>query len=65
MDAASHLFFCTVFRVREFLSSGLPILHRLVEQGYYLPVLRVVANLTPLLAQQRKMVMDEQRSVGF
>ena len=37
------------------------MVHKLVEQGYYLPVLKVLGNLTPLMLKHRKMFVNEQR----
>lgn len=39
------------------------MLYKLVEEGYYLPILKVLGNVTPLLfdVAYYKMIMNEQR----
>ena len=47
----------------KFILRGLPMLHKLVEDRYYLPVLKLLSCVTPDLFEHRKMVVNEQRSV--
>lgn len=46
-------FFLT-FSTDEFISIGLKMLDTLIEEGYYLPVLRIIANITPQFFQLKK-----------
>lgn len=41
------------------------MLHKLVEQGYYLPVLKILGNITPLMFKDRKMLVNEQRYMAY
>ena len=41
------------------------MLHKLVEQGYYLPVLKILGNITPLMFKDRKMLINEQRYMAY
>lgn len=43
----------------RFLSTGLSMLTQLIEQGYYLPALRVLANVTPRFFKHRKVLLEE------
>lgn len=56
LSSCSHFFSCHQFIIR-----GLPMLHKMVEQGYYLPTLKVLGNVTPLMFKNRKMFVNEQR----
>ena len=53
------------FSPREFIIRGLPMLNKLVEQGYYLPVLKILGNITPLMFKDRKMLINEQRYMAY
>jgi hypothetical protein len=46
----------------HFLAGGLPLLHRLIGEGYVLPALRVIANVTPRFFRHKKILME---SSGF
>ena len=44
----------------HFLRSGLPLLHRLIDGGYFLPALRVIANITPRFFKHKKILLETQ-----
>eukprot|EP00731_Ephydatia_muelleri_P017652 Em0010g750a len=43
----------------EFISSGLKMLNALIEEGYYLPVLRIIANITPRFFRLKKPLLAD------
>ena len=47
--------------VEQFLREGVPLLSRLIERGYYLPALRVVANVTPRFFSHRKILVAQTK----
>ena len=53
--------FCCPFSAEEFLSDGVSMLNRLIEQGYYLPVLRVIGNVVPIMFRHRKLLINDQK----
>jgi hypothetical protein len=47
----------------HFIGSGLSMLNRLIEQGYYLPALRILANSTPPLFKHGKILVEDSKYV--
>ena len=47
----------------HFIGSGLSMLNRLIEQGYYLPALRILANSTPPLFKHSKILVEDSKYV--
>jgi hypothetical protein len=42
----------------HFLLGGLPLLQRLIDEGYFLPALRVIANVTPRFFRHKKILIE-------
>jgi hypothetical protein len=46
----------------HFIMGGIPLLHRLIDEGYFLPALRVIANVTPKFFKHKKILIE---AAGF
>ena len=51
------------FSTDHFIASGLSMVNRLIEQGYYLPALRILANSTPQLFKCGKILVEDSKYV--
>ena len=50
-----------MYSATQFVLRGLPMTQKLIEQGYYLPVLRIIGNVTSMMFKQRKVLLNEPR----
>ena len=50
-----------MYSATPFILQGLPMSQKLIEQGYYLPVLRIIGNVTSMMFKQRKVLLNEPR----
>lgn len=63
IHAGISAFIFYYFSSDAFLEVGLPLLEKLVRQGYILPATRILANITPRFFGQEKVLVRIEKLV--